>query len=156
MSPRPDNLPAVRGAATASADVLPEVRAVGLPRVTAGFDEVERLDRVTHLSVHGSMPSGMTESELIDLAELMVLRGKGGAGFPFHKKLTAVADSVRRSGVRPVVVVNGAEGEPACRKDAVILRRAPHLMLDGALLAAEVMGASQLVVAVTRDTNEAS
>ncbi|WP_405730202.1 ferredoxin [Streptomyces sp. NBC_01537] len=156
MSPRPDNLPALRGARTGGGDVLPEVRAVGLPRITAGFDEVERLDRVTHLSVHGSMPSGMTESELVDLAELMVLRGKGGAGFPFHKKLLAVGKSVKQRGIRPVVVVNGSEGEPACRKDATILRRAPHLMLDGALLAAEIMGASQLIIAVTRDTNEAS
>jgi NADH:ubiquinone oxidoreductase subunit F (NADH-binding)/ferredoxin len=115
----------------------------------------ERLDRVTHLSVHGSMPT-LTESEVIDLAELMGLRGRGGAGFPFYRKLKAVGESARRKGTRTAVVVNGCEGEPACRKDATILRRAPHLVIDGAVLAAEILGAQTLVISVTRDTNEAS
>ncbi|CAM5256793.1 NADH:ubiquinone oxidoreductase subunit F (NADH-binding)/ferredoxin OS=Streptomyces violarus OX=67380 GN=FHS41_003545 PE=3 SV=1 [Streptomyces violarus] len=63
--------------------------------------------------------------------------------------------SIRR-GVRPVVVINGSEGEPACRKDTVLLYRAPHLILDGALLAAEALGARTLVVAVTRNSTEIS
>ncbi|MFB7293841.1 NADH-quinone oxidoreductase subunit NuoF family protein [Actinacidiphila glaucinigra] len=148
----PDRSPAPRSGA---GDVLPDVRTVGLPRITAGFDEVERLDRVTHLNVHGSMPS-LTEGELLDLAELMGLRGRGGAGFPFYKKLKAVGEAARRRGTPTAVMVNGCEGEPACRKDAVILRRAPHLMLDGALLCAEILGARELVISVTRDTNEQS
>src|SRR5687768_18583123 len=41
----------------------------------------------------------------------------GGAGFPFGKKMRAVAKASIRRGVRPVVVINGSEGEPACRKD---------------------------------------
>jgi NADH:ubiquinone oxidoreductase subunit F (NADH-binding)/ferredoxin len=152
------NLPAIPGSEARGAyagDVLPEVKTVGLPRVTAGFDEVERLDRVQHLSVHGSMPS-MTESELLDLAELMGLRGRGGAGFPFYKKIKAVGEQALRRGTPTAIAVNGCEGEPACRKDAVILRRAPHLMLDGALLCAEILGARELVISVTRDSNEQS
>ncbi|MDX3237785.1 NADH-ubiquinone oxidoreductase-F iron-sulfur binding region domain-containing protein [Streptomyces sp. ME03-5709C] len=153
------SVPALPGRSPAprrgTGDVLPEVRAVGLPRITAGFDAVERLDRVTHLNVHGSMPR-MTAGELLDLAELMGLRGRGGAGFPFHRKLEAVGDAARRRGTPTAVVVNGCEGEPACRKDAVILRRAPHLVLDGALLCAEILGARELVVSVTRDSDERS
>jgi NADH:ubiquinone oxidoreductase subunit F (NADH-binding) len=56
-------------------------------------------------------------------------------------KLAAVAG--RRAGL---VVANGAESEPASRKDAVLLAGAPHLVLDGAATAAELVGADEVVV----------
>jgi NADH:ubiquinone oxidoreductase subunit F (NADH-binding) len=46
------------------------------------------------------------------------------------------------------VVVNGTESEPASRKDRTLLRRAPHLVLDGALAVAQAVGARRLSVAV--------
>ena len=51
------------------------------------------------------------------MVERAGLIGRGGAGFPTATKLRAVA----RGRGRPVVVVNGAEGEPASRKDALLL-----------------------------------
>ncbi|MER5182106.1 NADH-ubiquinone oxidoreductase-F iron-sulfur binding region domain-containing protein [Streptomyces sp. NPDC002896] len=134
---------------------VPEVRVVGLPQLTSGFDLVERLDLAMHLKVHGPLePVG--GEQLASLAEQISLKGRGGAGFPFAKKLRAVAESAIRRGVRPVVVVNGSEDEPACRKDTVLINRAPHLILDGALLVAEALGARTLVVGVTRASTEAS
>ncbi|MFE0102955.1 ferredoxin [Streptomyces sp. NPDC059009] len=134
---------------------VPEVRVVGLPLLTAGFDLVERLGLDLHLKVHGPLRP-MAGEPLAALAEQIVLRGRGGAGFPFARKLRAVADAAIRRGVRPVVVVNGSEDEPACRKDTVLLNRAPHLILDGALLAAEALGARTLVIGVTRESTESS
>lgn len=134
---------------------VPPVFALGPPRLTAGLDQAERLDRRAHLLVHGSPPS-LTADRLAELADAIALRGRGGAGFPLVRKLTAVAHHARRTGVRPAVVVNGCEGEPACRKDTVLLCRAPHLVLDGALLAADALGARTLVVGVTKDTAERS
>ncbi|MFD4833357.1 oxidoreductase [Streptomyces sp. SID4919] len=134
---------------------VPEVRVVGLPQLTSGFDLVERLDLGTHLQVHGPLePIG--GERLAALAERISLRGRGGAGFPFARKLRSVADAAIRRGVRPVVVVNGSEDEPACRKDTVLINRAPHLVLDGALLAAEALGARTLVVGVTRESTQRS
>ncbi|GHC51091.1 NADH-quinone oxidoreductase subunit NuoF family protein [Streptomyces cinnamoneus] len=140
---------------SAPSSPLPRVLALGPPRLTAGFDEAARLDRRAHLAVHGSVPR-WSEDELVRLAEAVALRGRGGAGFPFARKLRAVGRAAHRRGVRPVVVVNGCEGEPACRKDEVLIERAPHLVLDGALLAAEALGARTLVVGVTRPGTEAS
>ncbi|WP_327356069.1 NADH-ubiquinone oxidoreductase-F iron-sulfur binding region domain-containing protein [Streptomyces sp. NBC_01304] len=134
---------------------VPEVRVVGLPQLTSGFDLVERLDLSMHLKVHGPLEPVRGE-RLAALADEIALRGRGGAGFPFARKLRAVAEAAIKRGVRPVVVVNGSEDEPACRKDTVLINRAPHLILDGALLAAEALGARTLVIGVTRDSTEAS
>jgi NADH:ubiquinone oxidoreductase subunit F (NADH-binding) len=80
----------------------------------------------------------------IEAVEQAGLRGRGGAGFPTAVKLRAVAGGRRR----PVVLVNGSEGEPTSVKDAVLMSRAPHLVLDGALLAASAVGADVVVLAV--------
>lgn len=87
---------------------------------------------------------GRRREELIRSVELAGLRGRGGAEFPTGTKLRAVARGWRR----PVVVVNGTESEPASRKDALLVTRHPHLVLDGALLAAAAVGAPDVVVAV--------
>ena len=80
---------------------------------------------------------------LLGEVERSGLTGRGGAGFPAARKLAAVA--ARPS---PVVVANGTEGEPASAKDKVLLARSPHLVLDGAVLAAGIAGASQAIIVV--------
>jgi NADH:ubiquinone oxidoreductase subunit F (NADH-binding) len=72
------------------------------------------------------------------------LRGRGGADFPTARKLRAVAGR-RRVGA---VVVNGSETEPASAKDRLLIARLPHLVLDGAVLAAGAVGASEVIVKV--------
>jgi len=79
---------------------------------------------------------------VIDVVAASGLVGRGGGEFPLVGKLTA---ALRASGV-PIVVVNGSESEPASRKDALLLRHRPHLVLDGASLAAATVGAQQVVV----------
>jgi NADH:ubiquinone oxidoreductase subunit F (NADH-binding) len=96
-------------------------------------------------------PGRSPHDGLIDLVERSGLGGRGGAGFPTGRKLRAVA-----AGRGPrVVVVNGAEGEPASGKDQVLLGRLPHLVFDGALWAAAAVGASRVVVCVDRAHSEA-
>jgi NADH:ubiquinone oxidoreductase subunit F (NADH-binding) len=75
------------------------------------------------------------------------LQGRGGARFPTAVKWEAVAAS---RGGRPVVVANGAEGEPASWKDQLLMSLRPHLVIDGALLAAQTVGASDVVLYVSR------
>ncbi|GAA2748865.1 NADH-ubiquinone oxidoreductase-F iron-sulfur binding region domain-containing protein [Kitasatospora cinereorecta] len=128
---------------------------LGRPVLFAGLEQIERLDHRDHLVVHGRLPS-MPIDEVADLAENVDLRGRGGAGFPFATKIRAVAKSAARRRARPVVVVNGTEGEPSCLKDAALLLRTPHLVLDGALLAAGALDAEQVVLGVTRADTEQS
>ena len=59
--------------------------------------------------------------------------------------MTGAVTATRRT---PVVIANGTEGEPASAKDKVLLAQAPHLVLDGAVLAATLIGARQAIVVV--------
>src|SRR5689334_7458198 len=111
------------------------------------MDEFGRLDLRAHREVHGNVQPLLLR-DLMALANGMKLKGRGGAGFPFAKKVQAVIESCRRRDLPPVVVVNATEGEPAALKDKVLLTRAPHLILDGAALAAAALDAEEIVVGV--------
>ncbi|WP_202925939.1 NADH-ubiquinone oxidoreductase-F iron-sulfur binding region domain-containing protein [Goekera deserti] len=101
----------------------------------------------THLAVHGPLRPPAPDA-VADLAAAHGLTGRGGAGFPVAVKLRAVAGAAHAGRRRAVVVGNGAEGEPAAHKDAVLLARAPHLVLDGLQLVAAATGADDAVLAV--------
>ncbi len=100
---------------------------------------------------YGALHDASSGSELIALAEASGLGGRGGASFPTGTKLRAVASQRRR----PVVVANGVEAEPASGKDRALLRAVPHLVLDGAVLAAGAVGAREVIVGISgRRANE--
>src|SRR5262249_38882873 len=64
------------------------------------------------------------------------LRGRGGAGFPTGRK----AGLVDRSGKKPTyLVVNADESEPGAFKDREIMRRVPHRLIEGCLIAAHAI-----------------
>ena len=116
----------------------------GLPRLLAGLDRVAAtMSLAEHERIHGSLPQ-IRPQALIEAVELSGLRGRGGADFPTARKLRAVADRRRVS----AVVVNGSETEPASAKDRLLLSRLPHLVLDGAVLAATAVGAREVIVKV--------
>ena len=108
-----------------------------------------------HLAWHGSLPDGRRR-ESWRLATSAAIReaglvGRGGAAFPTGRKL----DAVRSGRGRAVVIANGTEGEPASRKDRVLLSRAPHLVLDGASVAADLVSAAEVVAVVHPDARRA-
>ena len=105
-----------------------------------------------HTARYGPLPRGLRRPQreaLIAEVGRAGLTGRGGAGFPTARKLAAVA-----AGRAPVVVANGTEGEPASAKDRVLMASSPHLVLDGAVLAAELTGAREAVIVAHRDVRE--
>jgi NADH:ubiquinone oxidoreductase subunit F (NADH-binding) len=116
----------------------------GLPRLLRGLG-AEPLSHPEHVSVHGDLPLG--GRELIAELDRAGLVGHGGGAFRTAAKFEAVRDS----GGRPIVLVNGCEGEPTSEKDHLLLRRLPHLVLDGAVLAAHAIGAEEIAIAVERE-----
>ena len=112
------------------------------PRLLAGPDPSKGPERFgAHAGRLGPLPKG--GPALIDLLIRTELTGRGGADFPVGVKWRAVAAASRGSSV---VVANGAEGEPHSRKDRWLMTSRPHLILDGALLAASTVQAKQVVL----------
>ncbi len=77
---------------------------------------------------------------ILKTIETAKLRGMGGAGFPAFRKWTSVRDC---RGPVKYTICNGDESEPGTFKDRELLRRAPHLVIEGITLAALVTGAAQ-------------
>src|SRR5687767_11782069 len=86
--------------------------------------------------------TGLLESDLVARLARSGLRGRGGGWFPAARKWQAV----RIEGGEPVVVANGAEGEPGSVKDRFVMNRRPADVLAGMALAARAVGARQAFV----------
>ncbi len=125
---------------------------VALPRLLPAGSEAVPTSLAAHLDRYGelsSIASGRPRRALLEEVGRAGLTGRGGAGFPTARKLAAVA-----AGRRAVVVANGTEGEPASAKDKVLLAQSPHLVLDGAVVAAELVGADRAIVVVHHSVRE--
>jgi NADH:ubiquinone oxidoreductase subunit F (NADH-binding) len=130
--------------ALAAADAV-GLQAAKLPRLLGGLGpEAGSEDFRSHLARLGPRPRG--GDWLIDTLAQSGLQGKGGAGFPVWRKWSGLAD---RSRGRAVVLINASEGEPLSAKDRTLLRYRPHLVLDGAALAAETVGAAEVYLYVS-------
>lgn len=99
-----------------------------------------------HLERLGDLPPRAARAGVIASVEASGLLGRGGAGFPVGRKWRSVAE--RAPGRGAVVLVNGAEGEPLSHKDRAVMALRPHLLLDGAELAADAVGADEIVLYV--------
>jgi NADH:ubiquinone oxidoreductase subunit F (NADH-binding) len=126
---------------TAADSRLGAVWAIGAPRLLAGLDAHDVLDFRGHLAVHGPLP-GTDLARILAQLDAAGLAGRGGAGFPLAAKLRAMPARAARA-----VVVNGSESEPGSHKDRTLLRRSPHLVLDGALALASALRARRVIVA---------
>jgi NADH:ubiquinone oxidoreductase subunit F (NADH-binding) len=105
----------------------------------------EVVDLGAHEAHWGALSLRQASTGLLDELEVSGLRGHGGAWFPVGTKWRSVQGGRVR---RAVIVANGAEGEPASGKDAFLLTHVPHLVLDGASLAAAALNANRVVVYV--------
>ncbi len=131
-------------ASAATWGVDPPPAPQGLPRLLLGLHESGlTMSLEEHVLRHGPLPR-IGAQELVEEVERSGLRGRGGADFPAAVKLRSVARARRR----PVVVVNGSETEPGSDKDRLLLTKLPHLVLDGAELAARATGSGTVMVKV--------
>ncbi|BAL78909.1 NADH-ubiquinone oxidoreductase-F iron-sulfur binding region domain-containing protein [Bradyrhizobium cosmicum] len=84
----------------------------------------------------------ITRDEILKPLEDSSLRGLGGAGFPTGRKWRAV---LGEPGPR-LMAVNGDEGEPGTFKDRLYLNSDPHRFLEGTLIGAHIVEASDVYI----------
>jgi NADH-quinone oxidoreductase subunit F len=90
----------------------------------------------------------LSPEEVIDEIDTAGLRGRGGAGFPTAEKWTIAREAAAD---RKIVVANLMAADPSALGDRALAEGNPHLVVEGALIAAYAAGASEAIIAVRRD-----
>ncbi len=90
----------------------------------------------------------MTPEAVLQEVKRANLRGRGGAGFPAGVKWETTRNA---PGVPKYVVVNGDEGDPGAYMDRSLLEGNPHSVLEGLIIGAYAIGASEGFIYVRQE-----
>jgi NADH-quinone oxidoreductase subunit F len=79
----------------------------------------------------------MAPDDVIALVKESGLRGRGGAGFPTGQKWSFIPQGTEGAGAKPhYLVINADESEPGTCKDIPLMMASPHVLIEGAIIAA--------------------
>jgi NADH:ubiquinone oxidoreductase subunit F (NADH-binding)/NADH:ubiquinone oxidoreductase subunit E len=127
----------------------PEIQLL-LPKLAPPYQETT-LEK-HHYQMLKSIVDVETPEQVRDQIYTSQLRGRGGAGFPTAIKLDTVALSCVKDGSnRRFVVINGDEGDAGSYIDKELMESAPHLVLEGALLAAYSVNATAIYIYIRHE-----
>ena len=90
---------------------------------------------------------GMQQEKVIDEIKISGLAGRGGAGFPTWLKWDLARKSKTENG-KKYIICNADEGDPGAFMDRAIIESDPHSLIEGMLIGAYAMGASEAFVYV--------
>lgn len=93
----------------------------------------------------------MKPADVIAEIQKAGLRGRGGAGYPAWKKWEMVAKSNHAT---RYLCANAGEHEPGTFKDRHLIQKNPHLLIEGALIAAYAIGAREAYLYVNGSFHE--
>ena len=145
-NPRPDLALGTRGEGTL--DGIPRLFELPVlkPQVRITLRNCGNIDpaNIHHYIANGgyeglSKALKMKPQEVIDEVKGSGLRGRGGAGFPTGVKWQYCHDS---PGTTKYIVCNADEGDPGAFMDRAVLEGDPHSVLEGMLIGAYAIGAS--------------
>jgi len=88
---------------------------------------------------------GMSPEDVIEEIKVSGLAGRGGAGFPTWFKWNAARASVSD---KKYLICNADEGDPGAFMDRAVIESDPHTLIEGMLIGAYAIGASEAVVYV--------
>ena len=87
----------------------------------------------------------MSPEEVIEQIKISGLAGRGGAGFPTWFKWNAARQS---EGENKFLICNADEGDPGAFMDRAVIESDPHSLIEGMLIGAYAIGASEMIVYV--------
>ena len=146
-NPRPDLALGTRGEGTLN-DIprlfdLPVLK----PQVRISLRNCGNIDpeNINHYIANGGYGGlakalGMNPQEVIDEVKKSGLRGRGGAGFPTGVKWQFCHDA---TGEIKYIICNADEGDPGAFMDRALLEGDPHAVLEGMLIGAYAIGATE-------------
>jgi NADH:ubiquinone oxidoreductase subunit F (NADH-binding) len=143
---------------TAASVLSPAIRILegGSPRLLAGIGTLnpESLAAARELGGYAGLTNALSEGAewLLGEVDAAGLRGRGGAGYPTAAKWRAARAA---EGARKVVVANLMGADPTSLGDRALAEGNPHLIVEGVVLAAFAVGASEGIIAVRRDWTDA-
>ena len=94
------------------------------------------------------LASGMTQEDVIAQIDTAGLRGRGGAGFPTAFKWRAARDAKPAEDGQKYLICNADEGDPGAFMDRAVIEGDPHSLIEGMLIGAYSIGASEAIVYV--------
>ena len=107
-------------------------------RAADGYKAIAKI-----LGVGGAQ--AMTPEQVIEEIKTSGLAGRGGAGFPTWFKWNAARNA---KGDEKYLICNADEGDPGAFMDRAVIESDPHSLIEGMLIAAYAIGASQAFVYV--------
>ena len=145
--------------ATSGGGLSPEIRILdgGEPRLLTDFGRVDPTDLDSYRA-HGGYAAlerairHLSPEGVIAEIEAADLRGRGGAGFPTARKWQAARAA---EGDRKIAVANLIGADPTSLGDRALAEGNPHLIVEGLLVSAFAVGASEAIIAVRRDWQRA-
>lgn len=107
------------------------------------YDDSYTLERYLATGGYDGLRKALTMSpeQVSEEVSKASLLGRGGAGFPAGRKW-----SMLRKAPMTYLVINGDESEPATFKDHLLVERDPHQIIEGTIIAAYAIGASQAFI----------
>lgn len=114
-------------------------------RISSSWGVIEpwSVEEYAALGGYGALQRALAElspEQVVGEVEASGLRGRGGAGFPTGSKMRAVAQA--KEPLR-YLIVNADEGDPGAYMDRGLMESDPHRLIEGVLLAAYAVGASE-------------
>ncbi|MBO4235374.1 MAG: NADH-quinone oxidoreductase subunit NuoF [Firmicutes bacterium] len=90
---------------------------------------------------------GMSQDDVIEVIKTSGLAGRGGAGFPTWFKWNAAKNSESKTN-RKYLICNADEGDPGAFMDRAVIESDPHNLIEGMMIGAYAIGATEAVVYV--------
>ncbi len=113
-----------------------------------GLIDPTDIDAYVSINGYGAIKkvlSTMSPEDVIEEIKVSGLAGRGGAGFPTWFKWNAARNS---KGEQKYLICNADEGDPGAFMDRAVIESDPHNLIEGMLIAAYAIGASEAVVYV--------
>lgn len=106
---------------------------------------IDPLDIYDYFSIGGyssllNVLKSLSPEEIIEIVKKSGLRGRGGAGFPTGKKWEFAR--AQKSEVK-YIICNADEGDPGAYMDRSLLEGNPHRVIEGMIIGAYAIGASE-------------